>query len=1117
MFDEFSFGAWVRRRRRTLDLTQAELAKRIGCATVTIQKIERDERRPSLQIAELLAEQLQLSAELRGAFLHAARAETSVDRLSAAATTPPDHPPAAPTGGLVTVVCCDIPDAARMRDAAPQELETALARYAAIVTAAIANHQGQILSIQATVCQARFADPAQAIKAAITIQHAMVAETWPQNESLTARIALHTGSVASADQAGGPARDHADRLRDASHGGQILVSHVTAELVRDTLPQGVALQNLGLFHFSHAGAPEQLFQLVVPNLPQIFPPPLALNVRLSNLPAQLNRMIDRIGEIDELTALLRAGKRMVTITGPGGVGKTRLALQLAIAHAADYPDGVWFVDLSPVHNPAQLAIRVAHALGRTAPASGNLEEQLLQWLRYKHLLLVLDNAEQALDCAELLARWLRAAPYLTILVSSRVPFRMTSEQEYPIAPLLSPEPYTLTSLAQVQAYDAVTLFTTRAQEVNPHFTLTNRNVAEVAEICWQLDGLPLAIELAAARMRIFSPRQLLTQLRDNGMLLNMRSNARDIPQRQQTLQATLMWSYNLLNPAEQALLARISVFVSGWTFAALEAICADADARIGTETILNLLERLVEHSLVQHVAPDGPHPRFALLRSIREFAQQQLEARGETDTIQRRHAEFYIALANAARDAYDRGNINAFAPIHEDLDNFRSALDWALDHDMLTPAVETVVRLGPFWSSRMPVTLEWLETVLARAEDLPPALRAALLSLMSVLSWELYRDPRHARKLGEASAALYRELHDQHGLATAITGLAYISIALGDLDSPQIQAYLDDSMALRRALDDRAGIAEILLIQGRIATLQSEFTRAHELMKEALALRRAEGAPLGIAVALFYLGWLAYHENDYPQMEAASRERLTIEQAMGNPQGVADCHLWLGVAALWRGDTAHGLALLESALAQLRMLNDPHNLIHVLDACAHSAVTAGNLSVARQYQMERLALLDSLGYYHSAIWSRIHLGAIALAEADAQAARAHLQAARTQLHEDHSPYGVTQLFSDLAPRSDDAARALYVETRAALALQEQRPEAAARLAAAGAALRAAQRIPFYFPDERDMLTATVAAARAALGATAFDAAWAAGAALPWDAESDEAAVGAAYDAPPRRE
>lgn len=1105
MSDEFSFGAWVRRRRRTLDLTQAELAQRIGCATVTIQKIERDERRPSLQIAELLAEQLQLAAELRSVFLNAARAEISIDRLAAAVHAPPASPLAAPTGGLATFVCCDIPDTARMRAAAPQALDTALARYAAIVAAAIANHQGQMLSGETTACQARFADPAQAVRAAIAIQHAMATETWSLNEPLVARVALHTGSAATVD--------HGARLRDASHGGQILVSHVTAELVRDTLPSGTALQNLGLFHFSHAGAPEQLFQLVVPNLPQTFPPPLALNVRLSNLPAPLNRIIDRIGEIDELTAMLRAGKRMVTITGPGGVGKTRLALQLAMTHAADYPDGVWFVDLSPVQNPAQLAIRVAHALGRTALASGNLDEQLLQWLRYKHLLLVLDNAEQALDCAELLARWLRTAPYLTILVSSRVPFRMTSEQEFPIAPLLSPEPYKQTSLAQVQAYDAVTLFTTRAQEVNPHFRLTNRNVAEVAEICWQLDGLPLAIELAAARMRVFSPRQLLTQLRDNGMLLNMRSNARDIPQRQQTLQATLMWSFNLLNPAEQALLARVSVFVSGWTFAAAETICADDNARIGAETILNLLERLVEHSLVQHVAPDGPHPRFTLLRSIREFAQQQLEERGETDIIRRRHAEFYIALANAARDAYDRGNINAFATIHEDLDNFRCALNWALDHGMLALAVETAVRLGPFWSSRMPVTLEWLDTVLNYTDELPKELRAHLLVLMSALSWETFRNPQHARKLCEASVALYRELHDQAGLAGALASLAHTAIALGEADLPETNAYLSESLALRRALGDRAGIAEVLYTQGRLATLRGNYLQAREFMQEALALRRAEGAPLGIAVALFFLGWLAYHEADYAQMTVITMERLAIEQAMGNPQGIADCHLWLGVAALWRGDTTSALALLESALAQLRMLNDPHNLIHVLDACAHSAVTAGNFSVARQYQLERMALLDSLGYYHSAIWSHIHLGAIALAQADARVARTHLQAARTQLYEDNALYGVTQLFSDLAPRSDDTARVLYVETRAALALQEQRPEAAARLVAAGAALRAAQRIPFYFPDERDMLMATVAAARAALGATAFDVAWAAGAALPWDAEPDEAAVGAAYTEP----
>ncbi len=785
---------------------------------------------------------------------------------------------------------------------------------------------------------------------------------------------------------------------------------------------------------------------------------------------------------------------MLTLTGPGGVGKTRLIIELGSLLSSDYRDGVFFVDLSPVYNRSQLMTQVVQVLGEVESNGSDLEESIQRWLGTKQALVLLDNAEQVLDIGDVIAQWLHIATSCTLVVASRIPLRLRGEQEYPIRPLAFPSAGTLLPLKHISEHSAIALFVARVQELQPHFVLTSANVADVVEICSLLDGLPLAIELAAARMRLFTPRQLLLQLREHGILQLLNSNAVDRPSRQQTIQATLAWSYQLLSLPEQILFTRLSVFVSAWSLTVAERVCADADADasmalIAGERILKLLEGLVEHNLVQRVNEETMEPHFILLKSIREFAQQQLQIRGEYEAIQHRYAVLYIALVKQARERYDSGDVNAFAPIHSDINNLRSALDWALSHGMVEATADAIVRLGPFWSGRMPVTLQWLESVLAHAQQLPASLHANILSLTGSLSWEVFRNPLRARELCEVSVALYRELQDQRGLAAALNRLAHIAVSMGVIDPQKTEAYLHESLEIRRRIGDQSGSAETLLIHGHLAALQGDFMRASACMHEALMLRRTRAAPLGIAVALSYTGWLAFHQADYGQMERVNNERLAIEQAMGNPQGIADCKLWLGVAALWQGNTTQALTLLKTSLAQLRTLDEPRNLTHVLDACAHAALSVGDLSSAKKYQLERLSLLESLGVWRGAAWSHIHLGIIALADLQPSETSARFRSACKILREGRAPYNPTHLFSDLSPRRDKDAIILLIEGSAALAAHTHNTVVAAQLLGAAAKLRESQRLNYYFPDEQQVAIQTRSILVAQLDQPSFSTYW----------------------------
>jgi len=534
-----SFGYWMRRRRKALDLTQDELAHQVGCAVGTIKKLEGDERRPSKQLADRLADMLKLPPEERPAFLKAARAELATDQLDIAAqpvetlVTAPVPAEPLPTG-TVTFLFTDIEDSTRLWSERPEAMRTALAHHDAILRHAIEAHGGLVIKTVGDAFHAVFATAADAFNAALAAQRGLQAESWdefasvdrPQSK-ISVRMAIHTGTADLRDgDYFGHALNRAARILSAGHGGQVLLSAATWELLRDHLPPDVTLRDLGTHWLKGLPRPEQIYQLVAPDLSIEFPPLVTLDRPTTNLPPQATAFIGREREVAAIEDLLRRDDvRLVTLTGPGGTGKTRLALQVAAdLFVSDsppllpqrergsggeglFPGGTWFVNLAPISDLNLVASTIAQAFGVREAGGQPILDSLKSYLRAKHLLLLLDNFEQIADAAPTVAELLAAAPGLKVLVTSRMPLRLSGEREFAVPPLGLPPAFERSNVQTLTQYEAVRLFIERAQAVKADFAVTNENAPAVAEICYRLDGLPLAIKLARCA-RAAAPQRL---------------------------------------------------------------------------------------------------------------------------------------------------------------------------------------------------------------------------------------------------------------------------------------------------------------------------------------------------------------------------------------------------------------------------------------------------------------------------------------------------------------------------------------------------------------------------------------------------------------------------------
>jgi predicted ATPase/class 3 adenylate cyclase len=917
---ETSFGRWLQRRRKALDLTQEELAQRVGCAAETLRKIEADARRPSRQIAQRLAEALELPEAERAAFIQAARAELAVARLE-----PPTQGVAPPTvvsvttlpSGTITFLFTDIEGSTQLWEQHPRAMQTALARHDAIMRQVIGVYGGAVFKTTGDGLAAVFTRAADALNAALAAQRALQIEDWGTLGALRVRMALHTGAAEAHDgDYFGPPLNRVARLLAVGHGGQVLLSLATAELVRDTLAPEVRLHDLGTHRLKDLTRPEQLFQAIVPDLPAAFSPLTTLDAHPHNLPLQPTPLIDRDAEVAYVCDMLRRPEtRLVTLVGPGGIGKTRLALQVAAELLDAYPSGVYFVPLAPIRDPALVVPTIAQALGVSEAGGRPLMDALRAYLRDKHLLLLLDNFEQVVVAAPLLSELLAAAPQLNVLVTSREVLHLRGEQEFPVPPLALPDPKHA-RLETLSQYAAVELFIARALDVNPDFAVTNESAPAVAEICARLDGLPLAIELAAARIKLFSTKALLARLEQRLALLT--SGARDLPVRQQTLRNTIDWSYHLLERMEQILFQRLAVFVGDWTLEAAEAVTTFNVQTLERYNVLDGLAALVDKSLLRQTETADTEPRFEMLQTTREYALEQLAAHGETTVIEHLHADFFLALAEAAEPQLTGADQLVWMErLEVEHENLRAALGRAIERREAETALRLSGALWRFWYIRgyAEEGRAWLNSALAITMAAPS------MPLSRVRATALYRagflthyqgDYKQAAELCEESLALFQALGDTQGIAWAWYVLG--SVALFQGDHAQAAPLLEASLTLFRELNDARGIGWALVDLGTLAQNQGNYTLARAHYEAGLVLFREVGDTRDAASCLNNLGTLAQSLGDYADAETRFTVARELFQKVGDKWSGLVCLLNLGEMAHARGEYARAKSLLVEGI-----------------------------------------------------------------------------------------------------------------------------------------------------------------------------------------------------------
>ncbi len=741
-----------------------------------------------------------------------------------------------------------------------------------------------------------FERPAAAARAAADAQRRLAGEPWAPDAPVRVRMGIHSGEGVLADGTYvGNDVNRASRIAAAAHGGQILLSETASALVADGLPPGTALRSLGEHRLKDL-RPERLCQLVIDGLPQDFPPIRSLDARPNNLPTQLTTFVGREKELHEAGELLM-GARLLTLTGPGGTGKTRLSLELAARSADRFPDGAFFVPLEPISEAALVPATIAQALGLPDRGGRSPVERLVDHLAGRRVLLTLDNLEQVRSAAPVIGELLAGAPQLTVLATSRAALHVYGELEYPVPPLGVPNPRDPSDPQALARYESVALFVERAAAVRPSFRLTSKDARAVADICYRLDGLPLAIELAAARVKLLSPQAILARLEHRLALLS--GGAQDLPARQQTLRGAIAWSYDLLDDADRTLFAGLAVFVGGASLDAIEAVCGPDQAG----DVLDGLGSLVDKSLLRRGEGADGEPRFTMLETIREYATEQLAEAGRADAVRDRHAAWFLALAEGAAGALMGADKRAALDSLElEDDNLRAALTWVTN----ARHVETALRLGTalwrFWQMRgyLDEGLDRLKAVLAMPECADYA----------------------ERRLEALDAA---------------GGLAYWR---GDYE--MARTYYGEALEAHRAQGDPRAIAESLYNLSFPYTFELDTTKGRELIEEALKLFEQAGDTTGVARARWALSNIHYTSGRMEEARALALQALETFEAIGDSFMTGWSTYTVGMAEMLLGQRAEAGRRLHDALAVFGQSADVSGYTLVLDSLSALALFEGD-------------------------------------------------------------------------------------------------------------------------------------------------------------------------------
>jgi predicted ATPase/class 3 adenylate cyclase/DNA-binding CsgD family transcriptional regulator len=835
--------------------------------------------------------------------------------------------------GTVTFLFTDIENSTKLAREHPETWEAARARHDAILREAIESNEGYVFQIVGDAFCAAFHKAADALNAALRGQQNLQDEPWDE-VTIYVRMGIHTGEAElnENDYRGYTTLSFVQRLMSAGHGGQILSSSTTENLLREQLPRQISLRDMGVNKFAGMFLPTRVFQVIALDLPTEFPPLRTRDHLPNNLPTQLTSFVGREKELADAKRLLQ-NTHLLTLIGPGGTGKTRLSLQTANEMLDQYPDGVWFVELAPILESLLVPRTTAIAIGLRYEPQRPVIDLLCDYLHEKKLLIILDNCEHLVDaCARMADRILHAAPDIRILASSREPLGIGGEVTYRVPSLGLPDMAHLPPVESLSQYEAVKLFIDRATSAVSTFIVTNDNAPAVAQTCSRLDGIPLAIELAAAKIRVLSVEQIAKRLDDRFRLLT--GGSRTALERHQTLRAAIDWSYNLLSPTEQVLFQRLSAFVGGWTLEAAEFVCEGGG--IKSEDVLNLLEQLVNKSLVV-TEEVGHEARYHMLETIRQYAHEKLHEAESDETIRDKHLAYFVKLAEEAAPELFRSNqVFWLNKLDDEIDNFRMALECALATD-----VESGLRITSvpwrFWDTRgyRQELGDWLRQLLEH-DTIADALRAHSLAVYSYCYFRQGNFPE-AIRLAEHGLQLGRALANKQTEAFSLYVLGLLQESVGDGVS-----LLEESLAIYRALGDKIGQANAL--EWLVGNSSSE--RATVFAKESLGLHRE----------------------------------------LGNLNGIASCLNVLSQETIWSGNFSSPAPWLEEALSICRQLGNQTIEAYVLDIFGNLAYWQGNYQQANSYYREAILLAEKTGDNFHSLWTYISLAYTVLRQGNIQQA-----------------------------------------------------------------------------------------------------------------------------------
>jgi predicted ATPase/class 3 adenylate cyclase len=782
--------------------------------------------------------------------------------------------------GTVTFLFTDIEGSTRLAREHPETWEVLRARHHGILREAIESHNGFVFQIIGDAFCAAFHRAGDALKAAIKAQQELQGESWEEGV-IRVRIGIHTGE---AETDGNEYRGYltmslVQRLMSAGYGGQILLSNATETLLRGQLPDNVNLRDIGEHKFKDVPHLIRIFQALAPDLQTEFPPLRTLDAHPSNLPTQLTSFVGREKELADVKKLLQSA-HMLTLIGPGGTGKTRLSIQAASELLDRYPDGVWFVELAPILDPLLVPHTTAIAIGLRDEPQRPVIETLCDHLREKKMLIILDNCEHLVDaCARLANKILLATPNVRFLASSREALGIGGEVTYRVPSLGLPDVNHLPPVESLNQYTAVKLFIDRATSAIPTFTVTNDNAPALAQICSRLDGIPLAIELAAAKVRVLSVEQIAKRLDDRFRLLT--GGSRTALEHHQTLRAAIDWGYNLLPPFEQVLFSRLSVFSGGWTLEAAEWVCEGGTVK--SEDVLNLLEQLINKSLVIMEEIQG-ESRYHMLETIRQYANEKLVG---SDAQRGQHAAYFLILAETIEPSLEKPEPASWLDkLEREHNNLRAALRWAREKGQIELGLQLASALCLFWFMRSYLSEGLAQTgeFLSLSERTVNATtRAKALDRAGMLA-RYQGDLHRAYELIAESLSLRRELGEHHGVADSLSNLGFVVLHQGDFTRAR-QLY-SEALSIHRELDNQQGIADSLSHLALIAFYDGNYESAQEMDESSLAIWRGLGDQQGIAWALHRLGNVKLHQGEYSAARDLFKESLTISNDIGFKWGI---------------------------------------------------------------------------------------------------------------------------------------------------------------------------------------------------------------------------------------